>query len=288
MEKAFALNTNDARVLMELDQLYKILNYPVETRLAFLEKYPGQVLQRDDLYLEKITLLNQMGQYERAKTLIAERIFHPWEGGEGKVVTQFLMAHIELAKQAYLKGENEKALTYLLATEQYPHNLGEGKLYGSQENDIYYLKALVYEQMGEADDAKHLFELATVGISEPVQAIFYNDPQPDKILYQGLAWLKLNETEKANAIFNRLLQFGEEHLDDDITIDYFAVSLPDILVFNIDLKETNKIHCYYLMALGKLGLGLQEGVDFLKIVLKMNVNHNGAKIHLEMKDYFLK
>ena len=288
MERAFALDTNDARVLMELDQLYKILNYSVDTRLAFLENYPGQVLQRDDLYLEKITLLNQLGQYERVNKLIAERIFHPWEGGEGKVVMQFLMANIELAKQAYLKGENEKALAYLSATEKYPHNLGEGKLYGAQENDINYLKALVYEQIGETGEAKHFFELATLGISEPVQAIFYNDPQPDKIFYQGLAWLKLNEIEKANDIFNSLVQFGEDHLDEEITIDYFAVSLPDLLVFDVNLNEKNIIHCYYLIALGKLGLGFSEASNLFDIILKMNVNHSAATTHKNMIGSFFK
>ncbi|MFP5041448.1 DUF5107 domain-containing protein [Parasediminibacterium sp. JCM 36343] len=279
METAFALDSSDARVLMELDQLYKILNYPVEKRLAFLKNHTKQVMERDDLYLEKIALLNQLGEYGQAKALIEKRIFHPWEGGEGKVVAQFLLAHIELAKQAYSEGNNDKALSYLSATDQYPHNLGEGKLYGTQENDIYYLKGLLHEQMGEPENAAHFYKLATVGISEPVQAIFYNDPQPDKIFYQGLAWLKLGEKAKADSIFENLVQFGEQHLNDEIKIDYFAVSLPDLLVFDVDLNDKNRIHCYYLMGLGKLGLGLVEEAQALfQQVLERNVNHNGAKV----------
>jgi hypothetical protein len=31
-----------------------------------------------------------------------------------------------------------KAINHLKATESYPHNLGEGKLYGARENDIHY------------------------------------------------------------------------------------------------------------------------------------------------------
>jgi len=282
MQEAFALNTKDARVLMELDQLYKILNYRVEIRLAFLERYPEQMQERDDLYLEKITLLNQSGQYLQAKRLLSTRIFHPWEGGEGKVVAQYLMAHIELAKQAFLEKESKTALAYLASTEQYPHNLGEGKLFGCQENDVAYLKGLIYEQMGDTEKSKQYFELATVGTSRPVQAIFYNDPQPDKILYQGLAWLKLNQPEKATAIFNRLIEFGEAHIDDEITIDYFAVSLPDLFVFDVDLNQRNKIHCCYLIALGKLGLGLYDEVKLLNFVLQLNPNHSGAKIHIDM------
>lgn len=283
LEKAFSLDTGDARVLMELDQLYKILNYPVKTRLEFLENHFEQVNKRDDLYLERISLLNQLGEYAKAKELLGSRIFHPWEGGEGKVVAQFLMAHAELAKQAYLNGDNEGALAFLTVTEQYPYNLGEGKLYGAQENDIHYLKGLVFEQMNEPQKARELFEMATVGISEPVQAIFYNDPQPDKIFYQGLAWIKLNQAQKATNIFIRLIQFGEEHYNDNIKIDYFAVSLPDLLVFDADLNEKNRIHCTYLIALGKLGLGfLEEADQLLKDILSLNASHYGAKMHYDM------
>ena len=56
----------DARILMELDQLYKRLNCSHEDRLAFLEKHKDIAFQRDDLYLEYVTLLNQLGQYEEA------------------------------------------------------------------------------------------------------------------------------------------------------------------------------------------------------------------------------
>ena len=59
LEKAFALDDNDARVLMELDQLYKINGKSFKERLALLEKYPQLLEQRDDLYIERITLYQQ-------------------------------------------------------------------------------------------------------------------------------------------------------------------------------------------------------------------------------------
>lgn len=65
LEKAFRLDPTDARVLMELDQLYKRLNRPHTERMAFLEQYMDIVTTRDDLYLEYVTLLNQTGQYRK-------------------------------------------------------------------------------------------------------------------------------------------------------------------------------------------------------------------------------
>lgn len=285
LEKAFALDTSDARVLMELDQLYKKLNTPLQQRLALLEAHLPLVESRDDLYLERITLYNQLGSYQQAKDLLAAYVFHPWEGGEGKVVGQYLIAHLELAKVAITEKQYPTALQLLDAACNYPDNLGEGKLVGTQENDIQYLKGIAYQQLHEDALALESFQAATEGISEPVQAIFYNDPQPDKIFYQGLAWQQLQQEEKATRIFNKLADFGHKHLNDTITIDYFAVSLPDLLVFDADLNARNTMHCLYLMALGHLGLGgshLDKAAHLLKQVLEMDVSHSGAITHLRM------
>ena len=288
LEKAFALDTTDARVLMELDQLYKKLNHAPHNRLALLEKHLTATEQRDDLYLERITLYNQLGQYQTARQLLAARQFHPWEGGEGKVVGQYLISHIELAKQALRADNPTEALDLLTAAETYPINLGEGKLYGVQENDIFYLKGLAHEALNDTATAIAYFERATSGLDAPVQAIFYNDQQPDKLVYQGLAWKKLNDHERAERLFTKLIQYGETHLNDEIKLDYFAVSLPDMLVFDTDLNERNRIHCYYLMALGNLGLGnghTSQAIAYFDKVLTMDINHQGAIIHRNMVDF---
>ena len=287
LEKAFALDTTDARILMELDQLYKIMGRPFAQRLKTLEQYPQLVDQRDDLYLERITLCNHLKEYEKARSLLAARKFHPWEGGEGKVVGQYLLCHHELAKQAILAARWKEAGELLKATESYPENLGEGKLYGTQENDRHYLLGLVSEGLGQPEIAAEYFRAATVGISQPAQAIYYNDPQPDKIIYQALAWFRLGQPDKARRIFESFIGFGESHLDDAIAIDYFAVSLPDMLVFDQDINRRNRIHCTYLIGLGWLGLGDEsKALHYLQEVQKMDMNHQGAAIYLQMRPFF--
>ncbi|RRB00861.1 DUF5107 domain-containing protein [Larkinella rosea] len=285
LETAFALDTTDARVLMELDQLYKKLNYPHDERLALLEKHLTATEDRDDLYLERVTLYNQLGNYQKARELLAARQFHPWEGGEGKVVSQYLICHIELAKQALQNADYAEALTLLDAAESYPHNLGEGKLYGVQEPDLFYLKGLVCEALGDTQTAWSYYKKASVGLDTPVQAVFYNDQQPDKLFYQGLAWKKLGQHERAEKIFKTLISFGETHLNDTIKIDYFAVSLPDLLVFDADLNERNRIGCQYLMGLGYLGLGnghIDRAMACFDSALASDRNHQGAALHRKM------
>ena len=77
MERAFALDTTDARILMELDQLYKRMQRPHAERLAFLQQYPQLIAGRDDLLLEEITLLNQTGDYTQAKELLGRTYLPP-------------------------------------------------------------------------------------------------------------------------------------------------------------------------------------------------------------------
>ena len=190
MERAFQLDENDERVLMELDQLYKRLHRPHAERLAFLQKYPELIRRRDDLVLEEITLLNEVGRYEEAMQKLDAHIFHPWEGGEGKVPTQYQICRVELAKKAILSKEYDKSIKLLKECLEYPHHLGEGKLYGAQENDFYYLLGIAYDAKGETAKAKECWEEATKGPQEPAAAMYYNDAKPDKIFYQGLALLK--------------------------------------------------------------------------------------------------
>lgn len=280
-EKAFALDQTDARVFMELDQLYKRLNILPEERLRWLEEQSELVEWRDDLYLEQAALYNFIGRHEKAWGLLMSRHFHPWEGGEGKVSGQYLYSLTEMAKQLLQEGAYQLAINKLEMTVEYPPNLGEGKLYGVRENDIAYWFGCAYDGLGQKDTARKYYEIAGEGLSEPSAAIFYNDQQPDKILYQGLAWAKLGEKEKAKGIFQSLINYGRSHLNDTVQIDYFAVSLPDLLIFEGDLNERNHIHCHYLIGLGNLGLGdLKVARQEFEYVLTKDAMHFGAKAHL--------
>jgi len=65
-----------------------------------------------------------------------------------------------------------------------------------------------------------------------------------------------------------------------VTIPYFAVSLPDFLVFDDDLGRRNELHCRYMIALGCLGLGrIKKARSQFDHILALDCNHLGALVH---------
>ena len=330
MERAFNLDDDDERILMELDQLCKRLHHSHKERLARLQKYPRLIQRRDDLVLEEITLLNQVGRYEEAMQKLDAHTFHPWEGGEGKVPAQYQICRTERAKRLLseelrVKSEEcdtdtegvateeafmalhpslHEAITLLKECLEYPRHLGEGKLYGAQENDFYYLLGIAYDKLANSaaanssfstlhssfkDKARECWENATKGTQEPAAAMYYNDAKPDKIFYQGLALRRLGREDEAHARFYRLINYGKQHIYEGLrdgeqkpgrepSTDYFAVSLPDLLIWEDSPATKNLIHCKYMLALGYYGMGDKEHAQrYLKEAEELDNNHQGIQ-----------
>lgn len=279
-ERAFQLNQQDARVLFELDQLEKKLNRPPAERLARLERLRPQVDRRDDLTIEYVALLNLAGRPEEALALLRQRRFHPWEGGEGKTTGQYVASLAALARSALARNDPAAATAWLEQAVHFPDNLGEGKLLNAQENHLQYYLGLALEASGRPAEAQARLEMAAIGLSEPASARYYNDQPPDTIFYQGLARRRLGREAEAREIFQKLADYGRSHLDDPVALDYFAVSLPDFLVFDEDLAQRHRVHCLYMWALGCLGLGQ---VDLARQrfaeVLRLQADHAGAHVH---------
>ena len=181
-------------------------------------------------------------------------LFHPWEGGEGKVPAQYQTARVELAKRAMENKQWTEAIRLLEECLVYPHNLGEGKLYGAQEQDFYYFLGCAHQGAGDLEQAHACWAKAAEGDLKPANALYYNDAKPEKIYYQGLALKALGRTEEAERKFRSLIDFGEAHIDEKVVMDYFAVSLPDLLVWDEDLNRRNRENCQYLIDLGNKGL----------------------------------
>ena len=113
--------------------------------------------------------------------------------------------------------------------------------------------------------------------------MYYNDQPADMIYYQGLAREKLNRPVEAKARFNKLLDYGEQHIFDVMRVSYFAVSLPDFLIFDDDLNKRNQAHCYYLIGLANLGLGNMDAAAKAFVnAIGLEPTHQNAIRYLHM------
>lgn len=282
MKQAFSLEPNYPRFLLEYDQLSAKNGVSPTERLALLKDHLEVVKQRDVLYLEYITLLNNTKQYDLALDCLSSHMFHPWEGGEGKVSGQYRYALTEKALIKIAQKDYIEAITLLTKTLEYPVNLGEGKLPNVQDNIAEYYIGTCYDALNNKEEATRYYYKASIGLTEPAVALYYNDQPSDTILYQGLAHEALGNAKQAKKAFHQLKAFGEKHIFDQVSYDYFAVSLPELEVFPDNIQTRNTIYCQYLMALSDIGLKNYDNANMkLNQILERYPNHQGAIQHKE-------
>ena len=108
--------------------------------------------------------------------------------------------------------------------------------------------------LNEEEKAAECFHLAAAGSQIPEPVRYYNDQPSDYIYYQGLAFAALGDMEKAKKSFHQLIIFGEQHLFDKVGYDFFAVSMPELEVYQDDIQKRSDDYCRRLMELGRRGL----------------------------------
>ncbi len=256
--QACHLEPQNSRFLLEQDQLLKRLNIPVKRRLQLMEAHTEIIGERSALMLAYVSLLNADGQYEKALDLLMHYTFHIWEGGEGKVADEYKMALFALAERAMQEKKYAMAFNYAQRTIEYPANLGEGKLDNVPDNRAYYLMGMAARLQEEVTQAEELLKKATVGSQTPEPVRYYNDQPSDYIYWQGLAFHALGMDEQAKKSFHQLITFSNQHIFDHVGYDFFAVSMPELEVYDDDLQKRSDDYCRRLAILGHIGLNLLE------------------------------
>lgn len=254
IKQACELEPDNSRFLLEFDQLSAKAGVSAECRLKTLEARKELLAGRDVLYLAYITLLNANGRYEEALNCLENHIFHPWEGGEGKVAGEYKTALFALAEKETEQGNYLNAIELCKRTLTYPENLGEGKLENVPDNKAYYFIGKCYKVLNNNEKADEYFTLAAQGSSIPGSVRYYNDQPSDYIYYQGLAFAELGRKTDAENSFRQLVSFGENHINDKIEYDFFAVSMPELEVYQEDIQKRNDNYCRNLIELGNKGL----------------------------------
>ncbi|MHC1764420.1 MAG: DUF5107 domain-containing protein [Verrucomicrobiia bacterium] len=283
-DRALRADPLDARLLYERDQLWKRLGETPETRLRELEKRPDLVRQRDDLSVELCALYNQTGRHDAALALIQSRMFQPWEGGEGGPIGQWTRSHVALGDEAlHVSGRPgvqretrahlvKTAVAHFRAALTAPANLGEARHLLANQSDLHYWLGCALEASGDREGARRSWRRA---------AAFKGDFQEMSVrafsemtYYSALAWRRLGRQGESRKLLRELLEYARHLAKSEAKIDYFATSLPTMLLFEDDLPFRQQTTALFLQAQAQLGLGrTRPARALLTRVLQRDPNH---------------
>ncbi|MDH2442844.1 DUF5107 domain-containing protein [Amnibacterium sp. CER49] len=246
-DAARAAHRNDARLLYEADQLASRTGVRDESRLKRLDEQPDLVASRDDLVVERARLLIAVGQPEAAQNLLLSRQFQPWEGGEGVVLAAWDKAALEIARRALQDGEATTAVDAIEGALNPPANLGEARHFLATTADLHLALGDAYLALGRPDDAREAWESAAAASGD------FTDMAPGTFTERS-AWsiAALQRLGRSDEAINQL-----ERLDDHIAreaarpavIDFFATSLPSMLLFRDNPAEERDAHVARLRTL---------------------------------------
>lgn len=267
--KAIELDPADPRLVSEFDQLRAKLNDPLEDRLAFLRAKRELVLQRDDASVALATLLNLTGRPQDALDLLLSRRFHPWEGGEGSVLRQFTTAKLLLGRLALEAGNAAGALGHFQGAMETPDSLGEKYHLLQAKADVNYWIGCAFRALGLVAEARAAFEASASESGDFAEmAVTAHSPLS---WFRGLSLRALGRENEAAALFEELLGYATSRVGQPASIDYFATSLPNLLVFEEDLQQRRDAEHRLLAALANHGLGrFEEAARLLDQVLSFN------------------
>jgi tetratricopeptide (TPR) repeat protein len=274
--RALRANPADARLLYERDHLWKRLGEKPATRLRELERHLELVRQRDDLSVELCSLYNQTGRHAKAMALVSSRHFQPWEGGEGGPLGQWVRSRLTLGRAALNAGGSAKAVDHFRGALTAPLNLGEAKHLLANQSDIHYWLGIALAASGDTRQAReHWLAAATFkGDFQEMSVLAFSE----MTYYSALAWEKLGRRAKAKKLFRELLAYAKKLLKAQAKIDYFATSLPTMLLFEDDLRQRQEMAALFMQAQACLGLGrAARGLALLGQVLRRDPNHALAK-----------
>jgi tetratricopeptide (TPR) repeat protein len=274
-EEAFKANSADPRLLYERDQLWKRLAESPAKRLCELEAHLDLVVARDDLSVELCALYNQTSQPKKALGIITRRRFQPWEGGEGQALAQHTRTHLLLGREALANGNVAAAQEFFGAALYPPRNLAEAPHLLANRSDIHFWLGEACAAGGDPVLAAQYWKSA---------ATFKGDFQAMSVrsfsemtYYSALSFARLDENARAEQLFRDLLAFADELTLVPARIDYFATSLPAMLLFEDDLQERQLITAKFLKAQALMGLDEQTAaIELLHEIFRSDPSHGPA------------
>jgi tetratricopeptide (TPR) repeat protein len=232
--RALEASGPDARLVYESDQLAKRAAVPVGQRLARLQAIPDIVRCRDDLAIELANLLTAAGHAPTALEILQGRHFQPWEGGEGQVLGAWDETCLAMARAALADDRPTDAVEHIQVALHPPITLGEGR--HPLANCAHLLLALgdAHAAAGNDDAARDAWRAAATSAGDFLE--MSTQPYSEMTYYSVLACRRLGDERAAQDLLSGLTEFAVSMCSAPATVDYFATSLPTMLLFTDDIE----------------------------------------------------
>jgi TolA-binding protein len=142
----------------------------------------------------------------------------------------------------------------------------------ANQSDIHFWIGCAFDGMGDGESArKHWLAAATFkGDFQQMSVRNFSE----MTYYSALSLEKLGKHAQAKKLLLDLLDYAKELQKAPARIDYFATSLPTMLLFDDDLQFRQETTALYLHAQAQLGLGQKsKAKSLLLVVLRRDPSH---------------
>ena len=280
-DRALAVSPTDARLVYESDQLDIRLRVSPRHRLERLVRQRAIVESRDDATVQLAHLLLSDGRLDEARDLLLGRTFQPWEGGEGQVLGAWDRLCRLQARRTLAGGRSgsspagKEAAQAVEAALHPPASLGEARHPLANTAELLLLRGDAMAAAGDVDAAREAWQLAAAqeGHFLAMAVHAYSEATASSVL----ALRRLGCEADARRLTAGLRAYCESLASTPPAVDYFATSLPSMLLFAEDPTRERDRRLAFLNAQVDLLDGQEAAAaQRLAALLKEDPNHVDA------------
>ncbi|OAE00276.1 DUF5107 domain-containing protein [Arthrobacter sp. OY3WO11] len=228
--RALELSPDDARLVFERAVLAGLPGAPVQECIDAVERHGPAVFHRDDLTLLYANLLVDAGRSDEALGILTTRSFQPFEGGEGLTLAAYDRASVEVAR-GLTEQSPTAAVALLRKGIDAPPNLGEGR---HPAGSLAERLVALGDALSQAGDAEAAAEAWNDACREGTPLATGPAPAGPADYWKGIACSRLGRNADAERIWQQLDARADELETAPAVPDYFATSLPELLLFDTD------------------------------------------------------
>lgn len=232
-----------ALYLTECDEVMELMNASAADRYSLFEGKGEVYEKRYDSETRALKMMIATGRYEQTLEPLLTRFYSRREHVED-LHDLYVDACLLTGLEAWERGDNAKALKYMLMTDEYPENHGYAHLeYYARDAQVYYNIGLAYERTGDKRKAKEYYRKAASVEIKPADAMYNYE--------KALAMKKLDNKADVRPMLEATLATGKDNVTDYCNRFFYSFDYGD------RPEEVNAV-AYYTQGMAYKGLGEEE------------------------------